>query len=67
MVVLRVHNLTDVVAGLPLGLAVSVSLALGLDAGAARWQRTEGSGLRRRDGYGPEPARRVTEIGPQPN
>ena len=42
MVVLQLHYLTDVVAGIPLGLAVSGCTAVVLDAVAARWQASKG-------------------------
>jgi membrane-associated phospholipid phosphatase len=45
MVVLRFHYLTDVVAGIPLGLAVSGCTAVILDAVAARWQARRPSSL----------------------
>ncbi len=38
MVVLQFHFMSDVVAGIPLGLAVSGCTAVALDAVAARWQ-----------------------------
>jgi membrane-associated phospholipid phosphatase len=38
MVVLRLHYLTDVVAGIPLGLSVSGCTAVLVDAVATRWQ-----------------------------
>lgn len=60
MVVLQAHYLTDVLAGLPLGLSVSGSVALFLDTCATWWHRR-----RRGAAMGPtlEPAPGVASVG----
>lgn len=56
MVVLQLHYMSDVVAGLPLGLSVTGGLALLLDALAARWLAWRDRGQGRGTGFDPEPA-----------
>jgi undecaprenyl-diphosphatase len=56
MVMLQLHYLSDVVAGLPLGLSVTGGLALFLDGLAARWSTSQDSGHGRGPGLDAEPA-----------
>ncbi len=51
MVVLRLHYMSDVVAGLPLGLSVTGTIALLLDAVAAGWRTSPGGGTGRRPDF----------------
>ena len=65
MVVLRLHYMSDVVAGMPLGLAVAGCTALLLDAIARRWSSSEAHS-EQSDNSGPADRRGRQESGSLP-
>ena len=65
MVVLRLHYMSDVVAGVPLGLAVTGCTALALDAIAGHWSSPDAaSGRSNNSGTAGRPSRQ--ELGALP-